>query len=134
MNAIHKNKNPQILTQSRNQPQPGPETDFILRLNSGGGDGPERHLPPELEASAELQFACDRIDLTDAHLGGGDDGDQPELQKKDRIKFTCPACGLNAWAKPSARLSYGTCNVPMRTSGANALPALNPVSGGNQDG
>ena len=79
----------------------------------------------------------DRIDLTGSHPRGRDDGDegsQPELIKKDRIKITCPACGLNAWAKPSARLICGACTVQMRPAGANALPARKPVSGGNQNG
>jgi len=29
--------------------------------------------------------------------------------KRDRIKFTCGSCGLNAWAKPSAQLACATC-------------------------
>jgi hypothetical protein len=29
--------------------------------------------------------------------------------KKDRQKFSCPSCGLNAWAKPSAILICGPC-------------------------
>jgi len=33
--------------------------------------------------------------------------------KKDRIKFTCPSCSLNAWAKPSATLACGTCSLIM---------------------
>ena len=31
----------------------------------------------------------------------------------DRIKFTCPACGLNAWAKPSAQLGCRPCGLAM---------------------
>lgn len=31
--------------------------------------------------------------------------------KKDRVRFTCPSCSLNAWAKPSVRL---TCTVCVR--------------------
>jgi len=33
--------------------------------------------------------------------------------KKDRIKFTCPSCSLNAWAKPSAKIACGTCSLIM---------------------
>ncbi len=61
----------------------------------------------------------DRINLTAAHFGGGGDGDQPEPQKKDRIKFTCGQCGLNAWAKPSAHLKCGTCSIPMLPAGTH---------------
>ncbi len=34
-------------------------------------------------------------------------------KKKDRVKFTCDECGLNAWAKPSANLVCGGCGIPM---------------------
>lgn len=51
------------------------------------------------------------------------DDDQPETsqppkpkKKKDRVKFTCEECGLNAWAKPSAKLVCGTCGIPMNTA------------------
>ncbi|EGH3654115.1 sprT domain-containing protein, partial [Salmonella enterica] len=30
-----------------------------------------------------------------------------------RTKFTCPGCGLNAWAKPSANLICGECGVEL---------------------
>ena len=33
--------------------------------------------------------------------------------KQDRVKFTCPDCDLNAWAKPTAALVCGSCDVPM---------------------
>ena len=45
-----------------------------------------------------------------------DTGDTPKpKKKKDRVKFTCDECGLNAWAKPSARLVCGSCGIPMTT-------------------
>ncbi len=34
--------------------------------------------------------------------------------KSDRIKFTCTECGLNAWAKPTAKLDCGNCRVSLR--------------------
>ncbi|WP_422932178.1 SprT-like domain-containing protein [Singulisphaera sp. PoT] len=30
-----------------------------------------------------------------------------------KTKYTCPECGLNAWAKPEARLICGECHQPM---------------------
>ncbi len=45
-----------------------------------------------------------------------DTGDAPKpKKKKDRVKFTCDECGLNAWAKPSARFVCGSCGTPMAT-------------------
>ena len=61
----------------------------------------------------------DRVNLTGLHAGGDDDGDQPEPQKKDRIKFTCPECGLNAWAKPSALLKCADCERLMLAAGSS---------------
>jgi len=44
----------------------------------------------------------------------GDPDDTPAPpQKKDRVKFTCGECDLNAWAKPSARLVCGICGIAM---------------------
>ena len=37
-------------------------------------------------------------------------------KKKDRIRFSCPECALNAWAKPSAKLACGTCGLTMNPS------------------
>ena len=31
-----------------------------------------------------------------------------------RAKYTCPRCGLNAWAKPKIVLLCGTCRVTLR--------------------
>jgi len=31
-----------------------------------------------------------------------------------KTKYTCPGCGLNAWAKPDAPLVCGSCQEPMR--------------------
>ncbi len=40
----------------------------------------------------------------------------PERKKKaaSKTKYTCPTCGLNAWAKPDAPLVCGTCQEQMQ--------------------
>ncbi len=45
-----------------------------------------------------------------------------KAKKRDRIRFTCSdkSCGLNAWAKPSAKLICGNCRVKMHPSDAPA--------------
>jgi len=51
-----------------------------------------------------------------------DDADAEEvtppkpMKKNDRIRFSCPECALNAWAKPSAKLACGTCGLIMNPS------------------
>jgi hypothetical protein len=34
---------------------------------------------------------------------------QGRAKKSSKTKFTCPECGLNAWAKPDAHLICGEC-------------------------
>lgn len=43
------------------------------------------------------------------------DGEAATRKKKaaSKTKYTCPACGLNAWAKPDARLICGECSEEM---------------------
>ncbi len=52
--------------------------------------------------------------------------DEPAAKKKanTRSKFTCPDCGLNAWAKPQASLVCGDCEQPM-----DEEPPLRAASG-----
>ena len=38
---------------------------------------------------------------------------QPKSKAGKRTKYTCPLCGLNAWAKPGAALTCQTCNAVM---------------------
>lgn len=37
-----------------------------------------------------------------------------------KTKYTCPSCGLNAWAKPDAPLVCGTCQEPMEAENTTA--------------
>jgi ribosomal protein S27AE len=40
-------------------------------------------------------------------------GQETEKNPKNKVKYTCPGCGQNAWAKPAARLICGECEQPM---------------------
>jgi len=33
--------------------------------------------------------------------------------KKNKLKYTCPQCGVNAWAKPEVKLACGECCINM---------------------
>lgn len=66
-------------------------------------------------------------------VGIGSEPDGGSKRKKDKIKFTCStrACKLNAWAKPSAKLICGICELPMQSElvdGANGQQQM-PESG-----
>jgi predicted SprT family Zn-dependent metalloprotease len=43
--------------------------------------------------------------------------EDPIRKKKlaSKTKYTCPSCGLNAWAKPDAPLVCGECQLPMQS-------------------
>lgn len=51
--------------------------------------------------------------------------------RSNRLKFTCPGCSQNAWAKPTARLNCGYCSISMianrnaTTSSVAVDPSLN---------
>jgi predicted RNA-binding Zn-ribbon protein involved in translation (DUF1610 family) len=50
----------------------------------------------------------------------------PRKVDKSKIKYTCPECGLNAWAKIGANLMCGDCEEGMIHEGRrckNKMPA-----------
>lgn len=56
---------------------------------------------------------------------------EPEEDKSNRTKFTCPGCGDNAWGKPSLSLICGRCQLDMlstrregKKAGGVELPRL----------
>jgi hypothetical protein len=60
--------------------------------------------------------------------GGGEEGEEAaaELPPKSpgRVKFTCPGCQLNAWAKPSALISCMPCSRALVQAATSAeVPA-----------
>lgn len=66
------------------------------------------------------------VNKGNADLGSDDDdtdGSEPVIDIRPpikgtgtRTKFTCPDCGLNAWAKPAASLICGDCDVALTPS------------------
>jgi hypothetical protein len=43
---------------------------------------------------------------------------QARSKKASKTKYTCPGCGLNAWAKPDAALVCGDCERPLEAQNA----------------
>lgn len=60
--------------------------------------------------SGEKPVSIQLISVSGAH--------EPKKSRTDKVKFTCPTCGLNAWAKASAVLDCGTCKEPMASAQA----------------
>ena len=79
----------------------------------------DRHIPIEalnIETVAALRkTGLDLVIPTLTPLGEDDDREagEPIRPKKrpGRIKFTCPKCGANAWAKPDLNILCGSCHV-----------------------
>jgi hypothetical protein len=56
------------------------------------------------------------------------EGDKPGGKSGKRIKYTCPQCHVNAWAKPNTRLSCDDCCQSMLTESTNLLERFLPLS------
>ena len=67
-----------------------------------------------LESGFQINWADRIVRPNVPNHDPNDPGEQP--QKKDRVKFTCPGCALNAWAKPSAKFACVTCNQRLITT------------------
>lgn len=72
-----------------------------------------------VEKGGRFENACETYLATkDAVFNQDRPGDDEALRTRkkkvaSKTKYTCPACGLNAWAKPDAPLVCGHCNQVM---------------------
>jgi ribosomal protein L37AE/L43A len=68
-----------------------------------------------IEVGGRFERACDSYLASGAavlyHDRAGDEGRAKARRKKaaSKTKYTCPACRMNAWARPDARLICGDC-------------------------
>lgn len=54
-------------------------------------------------------------------LGSELEREARERKAASKTKYTCPACGANAWAKPGIALDCGACKQPMDVAPANGM-------------
>lgn len=81
-----------------------------------GGKETGQHMTHYVEASGRFEKACkDYLETGEAILYHDRAGDEKARKKKaaSKTKYSCPECGLNAWAKPEVSLICGECNEPM---------------------
>jgi predicted SprT family Zn-dependent metalloprotease len=50
-------------------------------------------------------------------------------RRRDKTKYTCSGCGLNAWAKPDVRIACCECGVVMEAEGAVSYETNNKGDG-----
>lgn len=52
------------------------------------------------------------------------DGEEKQKKRQSKTKYTCPGCGVNAWAKPETHLVCGDCMEPMAPENLAEAAAL----------
>ena len=69
-----------------------------------------------IEAGGAFDRACDELigrhgfTLSYVELWQEGAGAKRKAKAASKTKYTCPACGVNAWAKPNTRLLCGACD------------------------
>jgi predicted SprT family Zn-dependent metalloprotease len=67
--------------------------------------------PPQKRSLTELVGEGSLLD----QAGNNEAGETPPnpADRSNRLKYSCPKCSLNAWAKPGANLVCGDCEEPL---------------------
>lgn len=89
----------------------GRRTGYRMSHYIAAGGPFDRACAALLETGFRINWADRVVRANPVEAAPEDKADTPK--KKDRVKFSCPICDLNAWAKPSAKLVCGTCSVEM---------------------
>jgi len=61
-----------------------------------------------LSAASLLPWTCAELRLRSGTRGEGDEGSGAEVEAprtRNKVKFSCPQCGVNAWGKPTLKLA-----------------------------
>ncbi len=81
-----------------------------------GGKETGQQMTHYIDAGGRFEAACTAYLATGAAILYHDRAGEDEVRKKkaaSKTKYTCPACGTNAWAKPSTNLICGDCDEEM---------------------
>lgn len=90
-----------------------------------GGKETGQRISHYIEAGGRFAQACaELVDLRGdtvpyVELGSELERETRERKTASKTKYTCPACGANAWAKPRIALDCGACKQPMDVAPAN---------------
>ena len=75
-----------------------------------GGNKTGQAMSHYIEPNGLFDRSCRQLLKQGVKLSWGDRfGKNEQKPKNGRIKYTCPSCRLNAWAKPDASLQCGEC-------------------------
>jgi predicted SprT family Zn-dependent metalloprotease len=83
-----------------------------------GGKRTGRKMSHYIQENGLFEKVCERLlaqGLTVPYVDLWENSDKITSEKKNasKTKYTCPNCGLNAWAKPNSNLYCGNCMVQM---------------------
>lgn len=80
-----------------------------------GGKQTGQHVSHYIIKSGPFDRAADELLATSFRLNWQSAalGERPRQKGKNKVKYTCPSCGQNAWAKPDANLLCGECMEEM---------------------
>ena len=84
-----------------------------------GGKRTGQNMTHYIEEGGAFDVVCDDLLSTGFKLSWADrasdqdDAAKAKSKSGKRAKYTCPGCGLNAWAKAEAKLMCGECEVIM---------------------
>ena len=62
------------------------------------------------------EFVQDGFTALYVKLWGEGESQTRTRQAASKTRYSCPSCGLNAWAKPDVVLVCGACEVPLEAS------------------
>jgi hypothetical protein len=90
----------------------------LICSDTGAPDGKEtgQGMDHYIEQGGRFDVACRELvsrglDVRYIDLWG--DAKRRRAKAASKTKYTCPVCGLNAWAKPAIHLICGTCNLAL---------------------
>jgi predicted SprT family Zn-dependent metalloprotease len=83
-----------------------------------GGKRTGQHMSHYIREGGPFQRACAELlaqgfAISWRDRAGEGEGGKKKTKSGTRAKYTCPGCGLNAWAKPDVALLCGACLVAL---------------------
>ncbi len=80
-----------------------------------GGKQTGQHMTHYIVDGGVFDLVADQLLATDFRLNwqSAAEGRRARPKGKSKVKYTCPSCGQNAWAKPDAALVCGECMEAM---------------------
>jgi predicted SprT family Zn-dependent metalloprotease len=93
-----------------------------------GGKETGQKMSHLIDETGNFKRACQSLLSSNPAILYSDRGlEEDKIRKKklaSKTKYTCPSCGLNAWAKPNVSLVCGDCQAPMQSEADTFVQSL----------